>query len=134
MAEESFESANCVDRAESGGFVEVMYAKSLTEATECCGLLAEQNIPARVEPAADVVTRLGVAVLVPHNRLVEASELLAAHARDDDDFEDDDFADENDDEDEDEEEFEDEEYEDDDEFGEEEEDEEYEDADDDDEM
>jgi hypothetical protein len=134
MAEECFESANCLDRVESGGFVEVMYAKNLGEATECCGLLAEQSIPACVEPAAGSVSCLGVAVLVPHNRLVEASELLAAHARDDDDEEfddEDDVTDEDNDDDDEDDDYEDEDYEDEDEFGEEDDDEEFEEGEDD---
>ena len=135
MAKERLKSADCLERFEDGGFVEVMYAKSQGEATECCGLLAERDIPARIECAAGAAPRLGVAVLVPRNRLVEASELLAAHVRDDDDDEfddDDDLADDDDDEGEDEDDFEDEEAEDEEDLAEEDEEEEYEELEDDD--
>jgi hypothetical protein len=58
-----------------------MFAKSLGEAKECCDLLEEVRIPARFEndPTAD----RGIPILVPEDRLVDASELLAARVQHD---------------------------------------------------
>jgi hypothetical protein len=128
MVEEGLDSGNALDRTENGQFVEVMFAKSTDQASVCCDFLEQQQIPARLEPAAVSARSSGVAVLVPADRLVEASELLASLAHDeeeevgdedvddvddeldgedddlDEDDEDDDYEDDADDEDEDEEE------------------------------
>jgi len=82
---------------EDDGFVEVVFAKSPVEASGCRDLLQEQNIPAFVESNAGVNLRSGIAVLVPSDRLVEASDLLATHPQEDDDFDGDDFEDEDND-------------------------------------
>lgn len=122
MVDEGVGSGNILDGVgiEPENFVEVMFAKSVAEAKDCCGFLAQQHIAARIEVDPDVSRRCGIAVSVPADRLVEASELLAARSQEDEDEEDDDYDDDYDDEDEDE-------YEDDDE---EDDEEEYDDDDD----
>jgi hypothetical protein len=119
MVDEGLGSGNLLEKTEDATFVEVMFAKSLDEAAVCQSFLQEQQIPARVEIDSAVAKRCGIAILVPSDRLIEASELLASRAQDDenlDDYEDDDdeLDDDFDDDDYDDEEFEDEEVEDDD--------------------
>jgi hypothetical protein len=77
-------SRNAGDGVDDSGLVEVMFAKSLDEAFGCRSLLQEQDIPALVEDGATASPRCGIAVLVPSDRLVEASEVLATRAQDDD--------------------------------------------------
>jgi hypothetical protein len=109
MVDEGLGSGDTLEKTEDNGFVEVMFAKSLNEATGCHSLLQERQIPARVEVDSAVAKRCGIAVLVPADRLIEASELLASRALDqgedfdeyededdeelDDDFDDDDYDD-----------------------------------------
>jgi hypothetical protein len=122
MADEGIGSGNIVHETEDDNFVEVMFAKSMDEAADCRRLLQERSIPARVEVDSEIAKRCGIAVLVPADRLLEASELLASKAQDDD-YE---FEEEEEEEDEekevDDDEYEDDDYEDDDDDFEEEED------------
>lgn len=120
MMDETMGTANTVNYAEQTDFVEVMYARSLQEARECISFLLERDVPSRLETERGMQPDYGVAVLVPTDRLVEASELLAAMAQleeegeeaeedeldddvdddlddDDDDFDDDDDLDDDDD-------------------------------------
>lgn len=64
-------------------FVEVIFAKSVDEAEDHRTILEERSIPALVEPAPEEPSQSGVAVLVPSDRLVEASEVLTMNAHDD---------------------------------------------------
>jgi len=73
--------------SEPDGFVEVMFAKSKSEASQCCQVLGEQSIPARVEDDDPAAHLCGVAVLVPAAQFLEASELLASLSQHDDDLE-----------------------------------------------
>lgn len=100
MVDEGFGSGSLLQKVEGDSFVEVMFAKSRDEADGCKGLLLERQIPARLEVDPNVAKRCGIAVLVPADRLIEASELLASKAQDDDDleeFDDDDDEDDADD-------------------------------------
>jgi len=99
MVDEGYGSGNLLQKIEGEGFVEVMFAKSTSEADGCMGFLLERQIPARLEVDPNVAKRCGIAVLVPASRLIEASELLATKAQDDDDFEEFDDEDEDDDDD-----------------------------------
>lgn len=116
MVDEGVGSRDLVKQIESGGFVEVMFTKSMSEATDCRRLLLARQIPAEVEADPNVSKQCGIAVLVPANRVVEASELLASRAQDKDDLaddyevdndldDDDDYDDDEDDDEEDEDEF-----------------------------
>ncbi len=64
-------------------FVEVIFAKSVDEAEDHRTILEERSIPAFVERAPEKPSQSGVAVLVPSDRLVEASEVLTINAHDD---------------------------------------------------
>lgn len=98
MVDEDIGPENTIERTGDESFVEVMFAKSLDEAAGCRTLLLERRIPARVEVDSEIAKRCGIAVLVPADRLIEASELLASRAQDEDgDF--DDYEEEEDDED-----------------------------------
>ncbi len=110
MVDEGIGSGGLLQKVEQVSFVEVMFAKSLDEADGCRSFLLERQIPARLEMDPNVAKRCGIAVLVPADRLIEASELLASKAQDDDDFEE--FDDEDDEEDVDDYEDEDDDYED----------------------
>ncbi|HVP10378.1 MAG TPA: hypothetical protein VMV94_04225 [Phycisphaerae bacterium] len=120
MVDEGLGSGNTLEKTEDNAFVEVMFAKSLIEANGCENLLQKHEIPARVEIDSEVTRRCGIAILVPADRLIEASELLASRAQDEedpDDYEDDEEElddDFDDDDDYDDEDYEDEEFEDDD--------------------
>ena len=81
MANEVSSSTSRVQGHEGSSFVEVMFAKSPDEAAGCRDLLEQQNIPARVEGETEVSRRSGIAVLVPSNWLIQASELLANRAQ-----------------------------------------------------
>jgi hypothetical protein len=70
-------------RASSGHAVEdyvaVMFAESRVEAEMCRSVLSDNGIPARVETALERHKRsVGIPVLIPSDRLDEASGLLAA--------------------------------------------------------
>lgn len=119
MVDEDYGSGSLLQKVENESFVEVMFAKSSGEAEGWRTFLLERQIPARLEIDPNVAKRCGIAVLVPADRLIEASELLASKAQDDEDFEE--FDDDDDEEDADDY---DDDYEDDDE-----EDEEYDDED-----
>jgi hypothetical protein len=79
MLNDGFGARKVLDRALGADFVEVMFAKSLDEAKECCHLLEDVQIPSRFENGPDADR--GVAVLVPEDRLVDASELLATRVQ-----------------------------------------------------
>ena len=76
MTDNGVASAEWLNDEPSGGFVEVMFAKSQHEASDLRHLLTERNIPVRLEKNPEAISRSGIAVLVPAARLVEASELL----------------------------------------------------------
>ncbi len=119
------------DRTEPG-FVEAMFARTRGEAEDGVDLLGAFGIPARLEDSAVFGGKQGIAVLVPADRLIEASDLLTAHARRDDDEElddldeeeDEDFDDEDEEEDEDEDDDFDDDLDEDEDFDEDEEDDE----------
>lgn len=129
MVKKHIVSPPSLERTSNEGYVEVMFAKSLDEATGCRSYLEEQRIPALIEQVRRGRAGIGVAVLVPENRLVEASEYLAARDQEeeeeefDDELEDEEFDDEFDDDDE----YDDDDYEDDDDDDSDDDDEEYED-------
>lgn len=81
MMDDGFGARKVLDNAIGADFVEVMFAKSLDEAKTCCHLLEDVHIPSRFENAPDADR--GIAVLVPEDRLVDASELLAARVQHD---------------------------------------------------
>lgn len=64
-------------------FVEVIFAKSVDEAEDHRTILEERSIPAFVEPAPEEPSLSGVAVLVPSDRLIDASEVLTMNTPDD---------------------------------------------------
>lgn len=102
MADNGATPAKCLNDLDGGGFVEVMFAKSQHEASDLCQLLTGRNIPVRLESSPEAVAQFGIAVLVPPDHLVAASELLAGFDQDeeeeefDDDDEDDEFEDDDD--------------------------------------
>lgn len=117
MMDEEMSTMNGVKCSMDSEFVEVLFARSSVEAREFLGMLQQHNIPARMESSATPQRESGVAVLVPSDRLIEASEFLAAAAQleeeesdtdddvddfddDYDDVDDDDFDDDDDDDDE----------------------------------
>ena len=121
MTDNGVASAEWLNDVDSGGFVEVMFAKSQHEASDLRHLLTERSIPVRLEKNPAAISRSGIAVLVPAARLVEASELLTdldqseEEEFDDTGDEDDEFEDEDDDDyddDDSDDDYEDEEYED----------------------
>ena len=77
MADKGIGTKRVECNTETAAYVEVMYAKSHEEATDCRDLLEAQSIPARIEKSARMPSLSGVAVLVPNDRFIEASELLA---------------------------------------------------------
>jgi hypothetical protein len=86
---------NSLKQDEGAGFVEVAYAKTLSEAVGCRNWLLERSIPARMENPAEALARSGIAVLVPAGALVPALEALAGRPdEEEEEFEDDDFNDE----------------------------------------
>src|SRR5262245_11396859 len=85
MFEEGVSSQDTVGTSQTESFVEVMFAKTLDEAKECCTLLNAQDIDARIEGLAVAGRKSGIAVLVPDNRFIEASEFLAVNLQDTDD-------------------------------------------------
>ena len=66
-----------------------MFARSTREATTCCDFLNEHEIPARISDSdIDEVRDLGLPVLVPGHRFVDATEVLAFRVQDDDEVDD----------------------------------------------
>lgn len=118
MKDETMGSGNVLHWVDGTKYVEVMFAKSVSEARECIGFLEDQLIPARLENTRELAQNCGVAVLVPADRFVDASELLAARDEEegvDSDVEsDEDLEDADDDADDEEEDDEDDEFDDDD--------------------
>jgi len=122
MVEKGLDSENLLKQAEPTGFVEVMFAKSSAEADLCCDYLGQRDIPARLESSGASARNCGIAILVPSDRFIEASELLAArlqgdpedevdddggdYSDDDADDDDDEFDDDDDDLDDDDDDFE----------------------------
>ncbi len=126
MMDEGMGSGNVLHWVDGTKYVEVMFAKSVNEARSCIGYLEDRLIPARLENTSELSQNCGVAVLVPAERFVEASEVLASRDEDadtendmegedeledvdddlddEDDDEEDDFDDDDDDDDEDEDE------------------------------
>lgn len=103
-------------------FVEVIFAKNREDADQIRALLTASAIPSEIESDMAATAQRGVAVLVPADKLVQASEILTVRAEDDDDFIDDDEGDDEDDD-------YDDDFEDDDDYDDDEEDEEFEDDD-----
>lgn len=107
MMDETMATANTLQSAGEVEFVEVMFARTMEEARDCVSFLLERDVPARIESQPGMQPAYGVAVLVPGDRMIEASEMLAARADDEeeeeeeeDEFEDDledDFDDDEDD-------------------------------------
>lgn len=122
MVDESMSSLSAPSAPESAALVEVMYARTMGEATHCCELLRGQEIHAEVEGRTSGKA-CGIAVMVPSDRFIEASEFLALNLENSDD---DDFSDVDDDEEEDDDDDADDFDDDDDDFGDDdEEDEEF---------
>ena len=85
MGEQGAESGgNTVQRTAEAEFVEVMFAKSSDEASQCRTLLEDRGIAARVRFDGGNVRDSGVPVLVPADCLDDAAELLAMRVQDDD--------------------------------------------------
>ncbi len=83
-------------------FVEVAFARTVDEARSHCEVLLNNAIPAYIEAGTGKPAPCGIAVLIPSDRLVDASEFLTIQAQIEDDDEDvDDFDDDDDDEDDD---------------------------------
>ncbi len=80
MVDEGFGGREVLDKATGADFVEVMFASSLDEAKECCALLDDSHIPAKYEEEASAGEK-GIAVLVPEEQFVEASEVLASRVQ-----------------------------------------------------
>ena len=79
-------------------FVEVMFARTSDEASHFRSFLSQKAIPALVERNPELPDQCGVAVLVPSEKLVEASQQITwLMAHDDDDDEDVEFDDDDDD-------------------------------------
>lgn len=91
------------DETEQVKLIEVAYAKTLDEARSHCAVLQSNSIPAYVEPDVGMPKPCGIAVLIPSDRLIEASAFLTIQAQveddDEDDFDDDDDYDDLDDDD-----------------------------------
>jgi len=81
--EHGLEARQFISMASDVNFVEVIFAKSVDEAEDHRTTLEGRSIPAFVEPAPEEPSLCGVAVLVPSNRLIEASEVLTMNAHDD---------------------------------------------------
>lgn len=90
MVDESISSLSAPSAPESTALVEVMYARTMGEATHCCELLRGREIHAQIEGKTSDKA-CGIAVMVPSDRFIEASEFLALNLEDLDD--DDDFSD-----------------------------------------
>jgi hypothetical protein len=105
MFEEGVSSQDTVGASQTESFVEVMFAKTMDEAKECCTMLNAQDIDARIEGLALAGSKGGIAVLVPDDRFIEASEFLAINLQDvgddEEEMEDDDDMDVDDDDDDD---------------------------------
>ncbi len=85
MGDQGVESGgNTVHRTAEAEFVEVMFAKSSDEASQCRTLLEDRGIAARVRFDGGDVRDTGVPVLVPADCLDDAAELLAMRVQDDD--------------------------------------------------
>lgn len=82
MMDEGMNSGNVLHWVDGTKYVEVMFAKSVNEARDCIGFLEDRLIPARLENTRELSQTCGVAVLVPADRFVEASEVLAARDED----------------------------------------------------
>lgn len=93
-----------VCRTDDTQFVEVSFARNLTDAERLRRYLETRSIPAQTERNLDLPVQCGVAILVPAERLVDASEMLTKMAHDD---EDDDFVIDDDDDDDSDDDFED---------------------------
>jgi hypothetical protein len=78
MKDETISSGNVLHWVDGTKYVEVMYAKSVSEARDCIEFLEDRLIPARLENTRELTQNCGVAVLVPADRFVEASEVLSA--------------------------------------------------------
>ncbi|QDV90307.1 hypothetical protein RAS2_13860 [Phycisphaerae bacterium RAS2] len=122
MVDESMGSVSAPGTTESGALVEVMYARTLGEATHCCDLLRGQEIQAQIEGGSSGKA-CGIAVMVPNDRFIEASEFLALNLENSDD---DDFSDVDDEEEDDDDDADDFDDDDDDDFGDDDEEEEEE--------
>jgi hypothetical protein len=78
MVDDGMGARKVMEGSASTGFVEVMFASTRDEASDCCHLLEDANIPARLEDTLGRSRETGVAVLVPADRLVEATEFLVS--------------------------------------------------------
>jgi hypothetical protein len=82
MFDEGVGSQDTIGASQTSGFVEVMFARTVDEAQECCVLLNAQDIDARIEGIQRPGRSGGIAVLVPDDRFIEASEFLAVNLQD----------------------------------------------------
>ncbi len=80
-------TADSMNLTDHENLVEVMFARSTAEANDCVRALIESDIPARMEGSGRPGAGYGIAVLVPPDRMILASELLAAKAHDDEEDE-----------------------------------------------
>ncbi|MCG8408240.1 MAG: hypothetical protein MI923_23820 [Phycisphaerales bacterium] len=119
MVEQIISFGNTLQEVDRCDFVEVIFARTRNEAGDYRALLEGHGIASRIETGLHTPSQYGVAVLIPKDRLVEASEILTIQAQepDDDDFyyededDEDDYEDDDVDlDDEDEDDFDDEEY------------------------
>ncbi len=67
-------------------YVEVAFARNKADAEVIRLLLASSSVPAQIESDTAGSMQRGIAVLVPADKLVEASEILTVRAEDDEDF------------------------------------------------
>jgi len=80
---QGFSTEHVTPDSERLDYVEVVFAKSLDEAGTHRTILAGRGIPALIESlSVDRPSQCGVAVLVPQNRLIEASEILTMNVHD----------------------------------------------------
>lgn len=87
MMDHNMAATDTLNSTHEEELVEVMYARTVGEAKACIRELLASDIPARMESGMGLGD--GVAVLVPADRLILASEILAAKADDDEDEEED---------------------------------------------
>lgn len=97
MMDKSMSIKECATPADLSDYVEVMFAKSASEAQDLVRFLQESQVPAQLENSLGLTADCGVAILVPSERFVEASEILATRVHGKDDIDDEPLDDSNDD-------------------------------------
>ena len=93
MTDNNMGTTDTLNPLDQEDLVEVIFARNSAEARACVRELLSSDIPARMESGRGMGGGYGVAVLVPSDRLILASEILAAKAQDDDEEEEEEFED-----------------------------------------